>query len=91
VIAGIRQYLGGWPGMFLLRSVYVRIGEGSLAEHLNAMLEEFPELMCGSYPEFSNPEYRMHDPGVQGARLPGARPPLSPRPAPARRRRPGRL
>ena len=44
---------------FLLRSVYVRIGEGSLAEHLNAMLQEFPDLLCGSYPEFSNPEYRV--------------------------------
>jgi molybdenum cofactor synthesis domain-containing protein len=44
---------------FLLRSVYVRIGEGTLAEHLNAMLVEFPELLCGSYPEFSNPEYKV--------------------------------
>jgi molybdenum cofactor synthesis domain-containing protein len=44
---------------FLLRNVYVRIGEGTLAEHLNAMLTEFPELLCGSYPEFSNPEYRV--------------------------------
>jgi molybdenum cofactor synthesis domain-containing protein len=44
---------------FLLRSVYVRIGEGTLAEHLNAMLREFPALLCGSYPEFSNPEYKV--------------------------------
>ncbi len=44
---------------FLLRNVYVRIGEGSLAEHLNAMLGEFPALLCGSYPEFSNPEYKV--------------------------------
>jgi molybdenum cofactor synthesis domain-containing protein len=44
---------------FLLRQVYVRIGEGVLAEHLHAMLREFPELLCGSYPEFSNPEYRV--------------------------------
>jgi molybdenum cofactor synthesis domain-containing protein len=44
---------------FLLRSVYVRIGEGTLAEHLNAMLTEFPALLCGSYPELSNPEYRV--------------------------------
>ncbi len=44
---------------FLLRSVYVRIGEGTLAEHLNAMVREFPDLLCGSYPEFSNPEYRV--------------------------------
>ncbi len=44
---------------FLLRSVYFRIGEGTLAEHVNAMLREFPELLCGSYPEFSNPEYKV--------------------------------
>lgn len=44
---------------FLLRSVYFRIGEGTLADHLNAMVREFPELLCGSYPEFSNPEYRV--------------------------------
>lgn len=44
---------------FLLRSVYVRIGEGTLAEHLNAMLQTFPQLLCGSYPEFSNPEYKV--------------------------------
>jgi molybdenum cofactor synthesis domain-containing protein len=44
---------------FILRSVYVRIGEGTLAEHLNAMLREFPQLLCGSYPEFSNPEYKV--------------------------------
>ena len=44
---------------FLLRDVYVRIGESSLAEHLNAMLREFPDLLCGSYPDFSNPEYKV--------------------------------
>ncbi|MGH7318395.1 MAG: competence/damage-inducible protein A [Candidatus Rokuibacteriota bacterium] len=44
---------------FLLRSVYVRIGEGTLAAHLNAMLREFPDLLCGSYPEFSNVEYKV--------------------------------
>ena len=44
---------------FLMRSVYVRIGEGTLAAHLNAMLREFPDLLCGSYPEFSNPEYKV--------------------------------
>jgi molybdenum cofactor synthesis domain-containing protein len=44
---------------YLLTSVYVRIGEGTLAAHLNAMLARFPELLCGSYPEFSNPDYRV--------------------------------
>jgi molybdenum cofactor synthesis domain-containing protein len=44
---------------YLIRNVYVRIGEGTLAGHLNAMLRGFPEVLCGSYPEFSNPEYKV--------------------------------
>jgi molybdenum cofactor synthesis domain-containing protein len=44
---------------FHLRNVYVRIGEGRLADHLNSLLRDFPALMLGSYPEFSNPEYRV--------------------------------
>ncbi len=44
---------------FLLRSVYVRIGEGTLADYLNGLLRDFPALLLGSYPEFSNPEYRV--------------------------------
>src|SRR5216683_537267 len=44
---------------FHLASVFVSVGEGSLAEHLNGLLERHPELLLGSYPEFSNPEYRV--------------------------------
>jgi molybdenum cofactor synthesis domain-containing protein len=44
---------------FLLKSVFVRIGEGTLAAHLNGLLSDFPALMLGSYPELSNPEYRV--------------------------------
>ncbi len=44
---------------FYLASVYVSVGEGILAEHLNAVLERHPELLLGSYPEFSNPEYKV--------------------------------
>ena len=33
--------------------------EGLLAEHLNTLLSDFPALILGSYPEFSNPEYRV--------------------------------
>jgi molybdenum cofactor synthesis domain-containing protein len=44
---------------FLLRNVFVRIGEGTLADHLNTLLEQYPALLLGSYPEFSNPEYRV--------------------------------
>jgi molybdenum cofactor synthesis domain-containing protein len=42
-----------------LKNVFVRIGEGSLAEHLNGLLAAFPLLLLGSYPEFSNPEYQV--------------------------------
>ena len=44
---------------FLLISVFVNIGEGTLADHLNALLGRHPDLLLGSYPEFSNPEYKV--------------------------------
>lgn len=44
---------------FYLKCVFVRIGEGTLAAHLNDLLADFPELLLGSYPELSNPEYRV--------------------------------
>jgi hypothetical protein len=37
----------------------VSIGEGTLADHLNAVLAGHPDLLLGSYPEFSNPEYKV--------------------------------
>jgi FAD synthetase len=42
-----------------LKNVFVRLGEGTLAEHLNGLLVAFPLLLLGSYPEFSNPEYQV--------------------------------
>src|SRR6185436_10397611 len=42
-----------------LRNVFVSIGESVLADHLNGLLRDFPELLLGSYPEFSNPEYKV--------------------------------
>src|SRR5207244_9905250 len=42
-----------------LRNVFVSIGEGTLAEDLNELLTDFPLLLLGSYPEFSNPEYKV--------------------------------
>jgi hypothetical protein len=30
-----------------------------LADHLNAVVARHPELILGSYPEFSNPEYKV--------------------------------
>jgi FAD synthetase len=44
---------------FHLCCVYVSMGEGTLADHLNALLAGHPELLLGSYPEFSNPEYKV--------------------------------
>ena len=44
---------------FHLASVFVSVGEGSLAEHLNGLLERHPELLLGSYPEYSNPDYKV--------------------------------
>ena len=42
-----------------LRNVFVSIGEGTLADHLNTLLRDYPKLLLGSYPEFSNPEYKV--------------------------------
>jgi FAD synthetase len=42
-----------------LKNVFVQIGEGTLADYLNELLVEFPLLLLGSYPEFSNPEYKV--------------------------------
>ena len=42
-----------------LRNVFVTIGEGTLAPYLNALLGDFPRLLLGSYPEWSNPDYRV--------------------------------
>jgi len=59
---------------FHLRNVFVRIGEGTLAGHLNDLLGDFPALLLGSYPEFANAEYKVkvtlesRDPGyLEGA------------------------
>jgi len=42
-----------------LKNVFVGIGEGTLADYLNRLLADFPLLQLGSYPEFSNPEYKV--------------------------------
>jgi FAD synthetase len=44
---------------FHLCCVFVSIGEGILADHLNAVLVGHPELLLGSYPEFANTEYKV--------------------------------
>jgi molybdenum cofactor synthesis domain-containing protein len=44
---------------FFLANVFVDMGEGALAEHLNALLARHSDLLLGSYPEFANPEYKV--------------------------------
>ena len=44
---------------FHLKSVFVSMSEGTLADFLNELLRMYPELLLGSYPEFSNPEYKV--------------------------------
>src|SRR5499426_1747837 len=53
----LRERFRGEP--IHLRNVFVSIGEGTLADFLNRLLSDFPELQLGSYPEFSNPEYKV--------------------------------
>ena len=42
-----------------LRVVFTRDGEGSIAEHLNATVAKFPNLLLGSYPKLGDPEYAV--------------------------------
>ena len=42
-----------------LRNVFVSVGEGTLADYMNELVRDFPDLAVGSYPEFSNPEYKV--------------------------------
>jgi molybdenum cofactor synthesis domain-containing protein len=44
---------------FHLASVFVSMGEGTLADYLNDLLGAYPQVLLGSYPEFSNPEYKV--------------------------------
>lgn len=44
---------------YFLRVIYTSDGEGTIAEHLNATLVAFPELLLGSYPKIGDPEYAV--------------------------------
>jgi len=41
------------------RALYFNIGEGSLAEHLDAAVARFPAVSIGSYPRFDEADYRV--------------------------------
>jgi len=53
----IRDRFSGIP--FVLRKLYVRENESDIAEILNSLLREFPELMLGSYPRINEEHYRV--------------------------------
>jgi FAD synthetase len=44
---------------FYLKNVYVRYGEGLIAEPMNELVAEYPELLLGSYPVLDIPEYKV--------------------------------
>jgi len=44
---------------YYLKNVYVKYGEGVIAEMLNDLLIKFPLLMLGSYPVLDLPEYKV--------------------------------
>ncbi len=53
----IRDRFRGVP--FQLARVYVKQRESDIADHLNDLLTEFPELMLGSYPKIEERDYRV--------------------------------
>lgn len=53
----IRDRFSGVP--FVLRKIYVRESESDIADILNELLIEFPELMLGSYPRINEEHYRV--------------------------------
>jgi molybdenum cofactor synthesis domain-containing protein len=56
-VVALQPRFAGDP--FHLRVVYTREVESSIAAHLNRTLEQFPELLLGSYPKLNDPEYRV--------------------------------
>jgi len=44
---------------FFLRQVFVTVGEGAIAEHLNAVVRQYPDLLLGSYPTLNSTDYRV--------------------------------
>jgi molybdenum cofactor synthesis domain-containing protein len=44
---------------YFMRAIYTVATEGVIAEHLDACMAAFPDLMLGSYPRIGNPDYRV--------------------------------
>jgi FAD synthetase len=54
---GIKEMFRDAP--YLLKMVFVKYGEGVIAEHMNSLLTKYPELLLGSYPVLDIPEYKV--------------------------------
>ena len=52
-----RERFRGIP--FVLKRVYVKQRESDLAPHLNQLLEQFPELLLGSYPRIGEETFHV--------------------------------
>jgi FAD synthetase len=44
---------------YFLKAVYVRQGEGVIADLMNDLLHRYPELLLGSYPVIDVPDYKV--------------------------------
>jgi len=44
---------------YYLKIIYANEAESAIAIHLNATLQEYPELLLGSYPKIGDTEYRV--------------------------------
>jgi len=44
---------------YFLKVVYVKLGEGVIANLLNEVLAKFPQILLGSYPVLDIPEYKV--------------------------------
>jgi molybdenum cofactor synthesis domain-containing protein len=55
--SAIRERFRGQP--FLLKNVYVSRRESEIAESLNDLLREFPELLLGSYPKIGEEAFHV--------------------------------
>jgi FAD synthetase len=56
-VEALRDHLRTRP--YYLRQVLVSKNETAIAAYLNATLAAFPELLLGSYPKLSNPDYQV--------------------------------
>jgi molybdenum cofactor synthesis domain-containing protein len=54
---GSRERFRGVP--FVLKRVYVKQRESEIAEELNALLSEFPQLLLGSYPRIREEAFQV--------------------------------